>query len=850
MEMLSEYKKTPISMRINRLFWLLVAVAAVAKVWHHHAPGEWGNPVYNATVIVASIVFLVTLIMPLAGLILLAFATPLLPAIPLYFQGGDPYPIVLFAGIAFFIGWCVRGLWRPYAIRTFPGITWLGVFLLIAAIGACAAGYRYCPPWQWEQENILSLLVNHKATTGESAFRYVVFTALQYGVFGALILCGASEIRRHQEEGFPAGTLIIWALLFGGLVAAYVTYYQYQEPKNISFLANSSYYWVRLRRANGTCTDPNAFGGFISLCIVIAVSRVFFSGSLHSKWAWVQRLFAFQVCIAYGFAINYAGSRSGLLAYIASVAIALVLILIYQTHKLAEKLRIPVSVRILSAIAVIIGCIYFFNHLSSIIEYADEKLKVDRNSSSLARRIKRDFRLFRRDGSIWGMINDKRRMQYWEYAKKTLHAFPLTGLGLGGYVVELPNFTTAAKDRLYRTDNACNYYLQHGADLGYIGITILSLFYLTLIIGIIKAAFIQRKNPATLYPLIAFILAINAYLCVLIFGVHTLADESNTGFALLLAAAAATASENKGHIHFSRAAKCGIALLIICTVALYTWRVYSVNTSGQLNGERRRAAYALKGEYGFYNWENWEGMPFKVRWTGDKAIATIPRENAVIRIPIMTTLPTCTQTPQRVDISINGLHVAQTNLSEIGKWVYMDIPVPYANAFVKGFKPHTTVRLEVSPTWVPGELIGGSDMRELGVLAGPFSWHAPAQDESGFYSWEKWDNTKPFRWTDGYAWQKIIVQSNRQVEIPLYASHILLNKWNVRAEIYFDTSRIGSVNFNDKNWKTYQYTLGNSYPIGTTGLLEIVTSRVWIPKHYGFDDDRKLGVAVGEIKVE
>jgi len=36
----------------------------------------------------------------------------------------------------------------------------------------------------------------------------------------------------------------------------------------------------------------------------------------------------------------------------------------------------------------------------------------------------------------------------------------------------------------------------------------------------------------------------------------------------------------------------------------------------------------------------------------------------------------------------------------------------------------------------------------------------------------------------------------------------------------------------------------------STNIIEFVAERTWMPKHYGFEDSRNFGIAVGEITME
>jgi len=90
-------------------------------------------------------------------------------------------------------------------------------------------------------------------------------------------------------------------------------------------------------------------------------------------------------------------------------------------------------------------------------------------------------------------------------------------------------------------------------------------------------------------------------------------------------------------------------------------------------------------------------------------------------------------------------------------------------------------------------------------------------------------------------------RKNHKIKIPLSAANILLKWWPVDLAVYFNNKYLDTVTFENKIWKNYTYTIPKNFQIGSTGIVEFIVERTWIPKHYGFDDPRELGVAVGDI---
>jgi len=660
-----------------------------------------------------------------------------------------------------------------------------------------------------------------------------------------LIIAAYSTIQRSTRLGFKVIDILIWSLLFGGAAAALVAIYQ--GYVDIKFCANTSYYWIRLKRANGSCTDPNALGTLLGLCLSIAGMKLFYSGSWKGWWPWIQRLLALSMCIVYMFGIKFSGSRSGLLAGLLTLA-GVIIVGFISLDKLLRHVRTPMVVRILVLLLGISACIGSFKILPWGINTFDKKVTVTSQSSSLVRRLKRDIRKYRNKGGLKGVFNDPRRKRYWTYAEQIIKKHPFTGIGLGAYVIELSNEVAIQNTELRRIDNACNYYLHYFSELGLPGITALGLFYGTLVAGMLLVIrrwySLDRSKQHLMITLgIPFVI----FMITLIFGVHVINTEVNITWAVFLGILAAGLGWMD--LRKKKMTQRRVYILAGISVIVLGLYIYAVTWNGRhsLNTERRIATCGLTGEFGWYNWERWKGVPFRHRWMGKQAVATIPRKNMILGIPIVSNNPMITNTPQRVTFYLNGTKAKEYALVNPGKWELIKIPVRYADAFQEYIEPCTAIRIEVDRTWVPLNVSGEKDTRELGIVVGEFRWHEPEKELGGWYRSNLWDETIPFRWSKEYAWRKLYVSTNRFMEIPMYASNVLLRYRPLNAALYLNGKYLDTVTFNDKQWKNYRYPLPDTIKPGTSNMIEFIISRTWVPKHYGFDDKRELGVAVGDI---
>ena len=129
-------------------------------------------------------------------------------------------------------------------------------------------------------------------------------------------------------------------------------------------------------------------------------------------------------------------------------------------------------------------------------------------------------------------------------------------------------------------------------------------------------------------------------------------------------------------------------------------------------------------------------------------------------------------------------------------------------------------------------------------------WLEPDSTDGGWHAPETAPDGTAFRWSSGYAWQRLPAGTNSFINIPMYASNIQLRRWPLRVAVYVNRRHLDTVTFTDKRWKNYRYPLPADVPQDADVLVEFVPSRTWVPRHYGFDDSRALGVAVGTLTCE
>jgi hypothetical protein len=126
---------------------------------------------------------------------------------------------------------------------------------------------------------------------------------------------------------------------------------------------------------------------------------------------------------------------------------------------------------------------------------------------------------------------------------------------------------------------------------------------------------------------------------------------------------------------------------------------------------------------------------------------------------------------------------------------------------------------------------------------------------TGFFAWEtapgQPDPSAPdyyhtFRWTHQRAALTTPVRG-RFLTVPIAVGHPDVERRPVKVDIYFNTTLLETAVFRQRNvWK--EVTVEIPAAVGTSATLGFVVDRTWCPGDYGLDDQRVLGVLMGEFR--
>ncbi len=291
--------------------------------------------------------------------------------------------------------------------------------------------------------------------------------------------------------------------------------------------------------------------------------------------------------------------------------------------------------------------------------------------------------------------------------------YPLTGVGLGAYIIELPNYLRTLGLPLKSTDSALNYPLQVTAELGLAGLALVAwaVFEILKLIG--RS---WRSCPREKKHLLAGVIAgLAAFGINLQFQTFIGSFEVKAVLWLLIAVTMALGREGgwpgRGAPSPRRNFGRPVLGLVLAFAAVHFW-----NSTHSLSLERRTAALGIRQEFGLDKVETTpEGREF--RWSRKQAAMTVRLAGPDLEIPLLASHPDVRERPVVVRVfQVADFFRGKKLLSVItirdNSWMTCRLSLP-------GETGRDVILLfEVSRTWNPLRTLGAPDPRNLGVAIG------------------------------------------------------------------------------------------------------------------------------------
>ena len=300
------------------------------------------------------------------------------------------------------------------------------------------------------------------------------------------------------------------------------------------------------------------------------------------------------------------------------------------------------------------------------------------------------------------------RTQFNLTSLRMVTARPLFGVGIGQYYRTSPLFLSPQLAWTYGAENAHNYFLQVGAELGVFGLTLFSAW---LGFGLWRATRALGRQPYDA-RLLGGAAGVVVLLATCLTGHPLLVDEVAFPFWIQFGlvtglAGSVLLNADLAAVRFRPLSRRPLALSLAAMAA--GCALVSAPLSAARGTVEPPASQVVDG---FYGWETAiDGTRF--RWTERYASLFVPADVTHVFIPVRLGTALRTVAPMGVEMMIAGVDQGRTLVAEPWATVSLDLPkaIPPAR--------FTRIDFKIDRTWQPAVYIAGSaDLRQIGVQVG------------------------------------------------------------------------------------------------------------------------------------
>jgi len=509
-------------------------------------------------------------------------------------------------------------------------------------------------------------------------------------------------------------------LVCSTMVSVGVVLYQYFVNP---YLGNIKH-WVDSGRFNATFTDPNALGAFTILLFPVFIGLTIY----YRKW-YIKLVF-FIAFILFLILLFLSGSRSAFAGIALAVFVFAILFIIRGVKYFRKRFILWPKKKKLIMLSVIVFLFFIIAFAIFYLFFFKMDLLME---SSLVERTINTFKTgihYSKYGIVEALKSISNfRYIYWGQAVEMFKDYPVTGVGHGSYILQLPNYLISERAGILKVDYSGNYYLQVLSELGFVGfVLIMSIFFIFIkrVLQYFKGKNRNGVSSRSDWILISLFIAFAAMLLGQVFGPHTNFDEIQLTFwliiGLMLAYLKIEQIEKKSkisvlklgnRIRFSIREKISLSVVLFIFFAVFLFNsltTLSINVSQNL--------YDIKGNYrgwqnnyGFYSEEVSEEGPF--RWAAPDASIVLEKKGDRVIIPIKDAYPEEPEKKLAVRVFIDNILVEKAYL-DYNKWENVEVDIPDM------VKEHFTITLVFNRSWSPLELGINNDSRVFGAKTGDF----------------------------------------------------------------------------------------------------------------------------------
>jgi O-antigen ligase len=475
---------------------------------------------------------------------------------------------------------------------------------------------------------------------------------------------------RGQRDAARRVCELLVAAAFGAVLVALHGIVQWWSGRHLleSWVATDP----QIRRVNATFTDPNGLGAYLAMSLWLVIAAAAIGPERRWRISWIV------ASVAVAAALVFTASRAAWAAA-AIGAVLFVGLFLRQSERhgpRARRLRRLASATLLAGVVAVGGLTVLATRRD--VRHGDQRTYVHTLLYTLNLNTPLDERL-------------KGRLALWAAAQRMMAERPEFGIGIGRYYKALYAYAPD-RDRLVSLqENAHNYFLQVGAELGIVG-----LLALVGVLAIsIRSAILASRDHVRGALALASGVGIVTYVVTWLTGHPLLVREGQFAFWPVIAGALRlhrTMPAVRAPVPAWTRNGAWVAAAVI--VALVPWRA------------ARETRQVRLGDltFGMYDREVDHGRSYN--WSTARATFYVPSNARAFTVPLRSLAPMS----QTVRVFLDGQLVNELRLTDHA-WHRLRSQLPPGRRAVPTFY---RVEIVVDPAWRPSE----ADTRPLGVMIG------------------------------------------------------------------------------------------------------------------------------------
>lgn len=670
--------------------------------------------------------FTITFIKPKIGIFIFLFLIPTINTLPYFFRVRGINPLII-SFIVIFLAYLFRTFAKKDKFEFFQShYFYLNVFIILLIISFLISFLRYSDFFPFKRSSIHEWVINYLGLRAGGAIQSVLFGFLIL-ISGYLFFMILMK-EKNKISFFYRG---IYFLILGFFLSEIISLVQYSykaEFGNPFGLGNI-----------GLFTDRNSFGIFLVFILPLIIGNI-----LDSKL--IKKIIFFVILILALYIFPTLNSRAGTGGFLLAL-ILFIFLVILKTYRLRKR-RMQIALSLVFIFLLIFSVAYFYYPHRPVYDTVTIYDSINHFYKKLSGL----------ESSIQWKDLFRYRYTHWKSALIMIKNYPLTGVGIGAYVAELPNFykeysvVPLESQEFYqkggklpwgaRVDTAQNLFLHILAEMGLIGFIPFIAFIAIIAKKMyrrLKRAFKRPRRPMS-YRMIGVYSAFISFLIISMFGFHINFPEICFTFFFFLAMII-TEARNSGigkndlesadnkllnsqdapselKKKSNRAIKLKVIKwlkgkkMIIAVIILIYFGVSLYHSVASFSLPSRTEKFGWKQDYGFYKWE--EGPKGEYRWSKKGAGYTQSIEKPFIIIPIIASHPDLEKKSLDVRVFFSENPFKKGKLIDefkirANKWLMRGYYFPqYVGKDI-------FFSFKLSRTWNPNKDLGVPDPRNLGI---------------------------------------------------------------------------------------------------------------------------------------